>query len=170
MNTEYVGAMFALDELGLWHGVHNPSTRWNGWACPLFTLETCREIAEVINALPDNEERIVVTDSQVFSVFIGNGEEETGEYEPVTIDGVNFFALGAMGWVWDVEEKRCASCLIMGELNDNELCFACVPDDGEYSEPCDECGAVMTWHGDTWTHENTATAGDCYTAHRWGVK
>lgn len=40
----------------------------------------------------------------------------------------------------------------------------------EHREPCDECGAVMTWRGDTWSHEDTATADTCYTAYRWGVK
>jgi hypothetical protein len=140
MNTEYVGATFALDDLGKWRGVHNPAIRWNGWACPLFTLDTCREIAEVINALPDNEEKIFVTDSQVFSIYIGNGEEETGEYEPVTIDGVNFFALGAMGWVWDNEQEGCESCAIL-DNEDREMT------DGEIESASFLCGDCEAYFG-----------------------
>ena len=40
----------------------------------------------------------------------------------------------------------------------------------QHREPCEECGAVMTWRGDCWSHEDTATAATCYTAFRWGVK
>ncbi len=41
-----------------------------------------------------------------------------------------------------------------------------------YTEPCDECGALMTSvdNGAGWVHENTAEAHKCYTAFRWGVK
>jgi hypothetical protein len=106
MNTNYVCDSFVLDELGEWQGVHIPSERWNGWACPWFTLDVCREIAEVINALPDNEEKIVVTDSQVFSVYVGNGEEEKTEVEPSYIAGALFFPLGSWGWVWEVAEVK----------------------------------------------------------------
>jgi hypothetical protein len=43
---------------------------------------------------------------------------------------------------------------------------------GKRSEPCEECGAVMTYDYtvDEWSHEDTPTAGQCYTAFRWGVK
>jgi hypothetical protein len=129
--TEYVGAMFALDELGLWQGVHNPSTGWNGWACPLFTLDVCRDIAEVINALPDNCEVIKVTDSEVFSIYTDGDEVDTHEYEPVTIDGVNFYPLGSMGWVWEVTEQKCYGCLhshrviSFDDAQGHPFCFDC---------------------------------------------
>jgi hypothetical protein len=98
--SRYVVESFVLDDLGEFDGVHIPSERWNGFACPLFTLDTCREIAEVINALPYGEEIIRVTDSQVFSIYTGNGEEEILEIEPLSIAGADFFPLGSHGWVW----------------------------------------------------------------------
>jgi len=45
-------------------------------------------------------------------------------------------------------------------------------DNNVHTEPCEECGAVMTYDYtvDEWSHEDTPTAGECYTAFRWGVK
>lgn len=130
MSKQYVCDSFTLDELGEWQGVHIPSERWNGWACPWFTLETCREIAEVINALPDNEEKIVVTESQVFSVYIGNGEEEVTEVEPSIIAGAEFFPLGSWGWVWEVAQEcygciRAPRAISVDEAQGHHFCFGC---------------------------------------------
>jgi hypothetical protein len=140
MASEYIGAVFALDELGNWRGVHNPATRWNGWACPLFTLDVCRDIAEVLNALPDNCEVIKVTDSQVFSIYTDGDEIDMQEYEPVTIDGVNFYPLGSMGWVWDDVQEHCESCAML-DNEDRELT------DGEIESATSLCGDCQAYLG-----------------------
>lgn len=104
MNSNYVCESFALDDLGEWQGVHIPTERWNGFACPMFTLDTCREIAEVINALEGNCERVDVTDDgRVFTVWLdGDNGEEPREVEPLRVAGADFFPLGSHGWVWTV--------------------------------------------------------------------
>lgn len=105
MNT-YERATFALDDLGEWQGVHNPETRWNGFACPLFTLETCREIATVVNdELVHSDEFVKFDDDRIFTVYVGNGDEEVNEVLPVMVNGVPMFPLGSHGWVWDTTEE-----------------------------------------------------------------
>lgn len=93
---------FVLDDLGEWQGIYNPEESWNGFACPLFTLEICREIADVINALPDNCERIDITDDgRVFSVWLDGDDRGVTEIEPYRVAGADFFPLGSHGWVWE---------------------------------------------------------------------
>jgi hypothetical protein len=98
--TTYTADTFQLDDLGEWQGIHNPSIRWNGWACPLFTLDTCREIAFHINELC-SEEEIIVTESQVFDTYTDGDDKETHELHPIEINGINYYPLGSHGWVWD---------------------------------------------------------------------
>jgi hypothetical protein len=44
-----------------------------------------------------------------------------------------------------------------------------IPNDA-HTEPCEECGAAMTYVNDGWVHADTPTSHECYTAYRWGVK
>lgn len=106
MRSNYVCETFALGDLGEWQGIHIPNETWNGFSCPMFTLDTCREIAAVVNAIDDNCERIDISDEgRVFSVWMdgdhGHGEEAE-EVEPIRVAGADFFPLGAFGWTWTV--------------------------------------------------------------------
>jgi len=79
----------------------------------------------------------------------------------------------------------CEACAMLADDRDMTaeeaktatLCGDCqaffgIGNDDTHTEPCEECGAVMTYDYtvDEWSHENTPTAGGCYTAFRWGVK
>lgn len=133
MNGKYVYESFALGDLGEWVGLHDPRVRWNGFACPLFALDTCRQIAEVVNALPDNCERIDITDDgRVFSVWLeGDDGEEASEVLPVCIGGVDWFPLGSHGWVW-------CDC-----VSDDELSGVCTRCGEQSCGVCDECDEPM---------------------------
>lgn len=122
----YERATFALEEFGHWEGVHIPSEKWNGFACPLFTLDTCKSIAELVNALPANDEVIEVTNEKVISIYLGNGEREVEEVLPVFVDGVAMFPLGAGGWVWDVVTfTPCLECGVVTDGRTYEFCVVC---------------------------------------------
>lgn len=166
MNT-YERATFALDELGKWQGVHNPETRWNGFACPLFTLDTCREIATVVNdELAHSDEFVKFDGDRVFTVYVGNGEEEVEEVLPIVVKGVPMFPLGSHGWVWDCVEFDCPVCETMAHEWDTDGCSCWWCPSCKVTNPqlnscecgqsrCYDCGAIGDNH-----------ARNCFVAHR----
>lgn len=82
-------------------GVHDPSVRWNGWACPRFTLETVRDLAAWIDAQGDDDyERVIVTDNG--RVFMTKDDEGWTSEVPADADGL--YGVGAYAWVWSEVE------------------------------------------------------------------
>ena len=81
-------AVFAIDAIdGYFHG-HTEGQRWNGFACPLFSLEEGKRLAVVNNA----------TDHHNYE----NAAEEPLAYPAVVIEGEKFYPIGAHGWTWYV--------------------------------------------------------------------
>ena len=81
-------AVFAIDAIdGYFHG-HTEGQRWNGFACPLFSLEEGKRLAVVNNA----------TDYHNYE----NAAEEPLAYPAVVIEGEKFYPIGAHGWTWYV--------------------------------------------------------------------
>ena len=99
-------AIFTI-EGGLYiEGIHDPQHRWNGWACPIFPIESVQVIATFLddNCADFREGGIVVVIDGVPNwKEIDDMDGETVCYPiiPQVIDGVDYFEIGAGGWVWD---------------------------------------------------------------------
>lgn len=66
---------------------------WNGWACPMFTLETMKKIQEWIGDKDGG--RIDIEGNQVFDVF----EDERTELTKIVVEGITYYSID--GWCWD---------------------------------------------------------------------
>ena len=77
-------------------GVHDPSVRWNGWACPRFTLDAVRDLAAWLAVQdPDDGYDTVSVDGDRVTVTTYDGE--TYDVRPHD-DGL--YGVGAYAWVW----------------------------------------------------------------------
>ena len=96
-------AVFAIDAIdGYFHG-HTEGQRWNGFACPLFSLEEGKRLAVVNNATDycgrlEYDEK---SDSFLHHNY-ENAAEEPLAYPAVVIEGEKFYPIGAHGWTWYV--------------------------------------------------------------------
>ena len=86
-------------------GLHDPSRRWNGWACPWFPLGECVRILETVAQWEDESPSGYRMNGDVLEF---NRETATGdEWLPLAghvINGVECFPVGSWGWVWDEME------------------------------------------------------------------
>jgi hypothetical protein len=111
--SEMVRATFTIEGSGLeLDGIHDPSEKWNGWACPFLTLESVRKVEEWVDTLElDGSHGPVVCDYGVYwSNENGIGSERI---EPYSFDGFtvqyeghevyeSFYDVGRYGWVYEV--------------------------------------------------------------------
>jgi hypothetical protein len=105
--TTYDDAIVGIDNLfpplpaKVMHGY-----RWNGWAVPFFTLETVRVIAGAVSADLDDPTTVTLDDGGVWLRGQWEYEDPRGErIDPVMIDGVAHYGVGAMSWCWhEVDE------------------------------------------------------------------
>lgn len=93
-------ARFGMDDSPAFPGWHDPTIRWNGWACPYFTKATTLEILAYISD-PHSDLRWHWDGDVLVEETLG---AETERYEPMTIPGVEepVYSLGAFAWVWSV--------------------------------------------------------------------
>ncbi len=88
------------DDVVTFAGWHEPSERWNGWACPFFDLETVRAIADATTALDGRETVLIREDGSVW--LSTSSEDEPYQVETRRLaDGETVFGVGAGAWVWD---------------------------------------------------------------------
>jgi hypothetical protein len=82
-------------------GFHNPAIRWNGWACPSFTLDAVRTLAEWLAGQDpyDGYDTVTVRDGGSVAVTTFDGEV----YD-VTPDDDGLYGVGAYAWVWSEVE------------------------------------------------------------------
>lgn len=100
--------LFTIYGLVTAEGIHDSQQRWNGWACPFFTLEETQRIADAINAnndtRDDTHEDIIIRDGVVFSEFHDGDYHDTEEVPSIVHEGITFYGVGAGSWVWEVVE------------------------------------------------------------------
>lgn len=97
------GAMSAVSAVFDWAGdgpqiagVHNPKERWNGWACPRFTLDAVRELAAWL-AVQDPADGYDTVSVDGDRVTVTTYDGETYDVRPHD-DGL--YGVGAYAWVW----------------------------------------------------------------------
>jgi hypothetical protein len=104
-------AIFCIDDMLFVEGIHLPLNRWNGWAKPIFPIESVKVICEFLK--PQLEDKDCLMNGELYLMIDGvvhskSLDDETGTIEsiaPVTpdlvIDGVEYYNIGAGGWIWD---------------------------------------------------------------------
>lgn len=106
--THMERALFTIDGETDFEGWHDPTERWNGFACPRFPLDTVARIAEWLraeNARGEAQEEIVVDGDRVVVRWLDGEDEGEGEaLAPVLVDGTPLYPVGSYGWTWTVVE------------------------------------------------------------------
>jgi hypothetical protein len=88
-------------------GVHIPSERWNGWACPSFPLGECVRMLADMSKDQDAMEIGYRVSEGVIQFEDGTGWQVLAGH---VVDGVEVFAVGSWGWVWDEIDQACPYC------------------------------------------------------------
>lgn len=93
---------FTFDGETFVDGWHDPSVRWNGFACPFFDLVGVRAIGDMIASFSDGDdwETVTVRDGVAYYESY-DGDEYV--CDPVTVDGVKLYPVGSHGWAWQAE-------------------------------------------------------------------
>ena len=99
-------AIFTIEGGMYVEGIHDPRNRWNGWATPIFPIESVQVIATFLDDnLADFREGgiVVVVDGVPHWKELDDSDGEVMLYPilPQVVDGVEHFEVGAGGWVWD---------------------------------------------------------------------
>ena len=100
-------AMFYLCDGPSFVGYHC-GHRWNGWACPMFPIESVRAIAEWMNAQGFGSS-IDINETTGTVTIIEEDEECNEAEEPETrarngIPTMALYGVGAYGWTWTEDE------------------------------------------------------------------
>lgn len=93
---------FTLAGEGNFVGI-NQNAEWNGWACPLFTIDVVKQIADLVAEQNGDEieDRLTVHDDGTVTYFYAeDGETET--MPTTTIDGVTYYSVMNFSWCWEV--------------------------------------------------------------------
>lgn len=88
----------------IYPGIYYTKQRWNGFACPMFTLDVVRDIATFCDT-EGMTETIEIENGRVWSVYNDGEQTEREEIKPVHHEGADYFPVGAMGWVWEEAER-----------------------------------------------------------------
>lgn len=129
-------AFFGMEgiEGGIYEGFTN-GDRWNGWACPYFTLEVGKKI---MTDLKGQAEYTWADYNKEHDEFITNyegliGDSETWEGMDIEVEGeiVHVYPIGAFGWVWSEIEN--ATAYEYDEYFQGKVIIASHPTDWGYS-------------------------------------
>lgn len=112
IKLELVPSRFSSDdeppETSKWyHGFHQPSHRWNGWACPFFSEEVAHQMMDDLRKDGYRAEYHKAADS----FYVKHQDDEAShKFEPVlaTIDGEEkkLYSIGGFLWCWYVESEE----------------------------------------------------------------
>lgn len=125
-------AVFSIDAFdGYFHGV-TTGQQWNGFACPLFSLEEGKRLAAINNDDPLCGRLEYDPKSDSFLHWDYGNEDQGPQGFPVTvIDGQKYYPIGAFSWTWyDMadEETAAFSARLFAELNAMRKVGMAVPD------------------------------------------
>lgn len=70
---------------------------WNGFACPYFTFEQARRVADAWHEVGSNA--VYDSDNDRFSFQMDNGEMDS--FPLLEIDGMKVYAIGNGCWIWE---------------------------------------------------------------------
>ena len=100
--------LFDLAGCGRFRGYDRPDLRWNGWHCPVFPVDTVKQIARLLDRdyLPGNDMpslRIVQSEIRTTIYFVDD-QHRFQEIRPVDDDqyGEPVYDIGSFGWCWDL--------------------------------------------------------------------
>jgi hypothetical protein len=101
INENLVHAKFKFDELkSVYIGLHNPLSRWNGWANPFISEKS---IKKLIRHLKVNDELIIKMqkDKSLYILDTQYPDYEADILEPIEIDGQIYYYFGYLGYCFN---------------------------------------------------------------------
>jgi hypothetical protein len=107
--AERVKSYFSLDDAFLpVMGYHDPKQNWNGWACPVFPMESVELILMYLGQ-PDPDDDGTgweIVNGELFQFYMERGiEQERTKEEPIIVDGIACYNVGAFNWVWQKDKR-----------------------------------------------------------------
>lgn len=109
----YDQGTFDIDnQFGPLEGVHNPTHRWNGWAVPMFTMDSVLRIQKVCKedlfSVYDEGTTITVDEDGVWELdhmYRDDTSDPRGYKVPeIVVRGVTYYGVGD-GWCWSEVES-----------------------------------------------------------------
>ncbi|CUU61082.1 hypothetical protein Ga0074812_15518 [Parafrankia irregularis] len=103
MASAHTTMRVTLEGLGEYEVPAN-NLRWNGFACPGFTLDQVREIAVDLHLSnlaigSDDQETIIVGDDEIVTIH-NTWSNDTETVEPNPRDGLYY--VGGFRWTWEI--------------------------------------------------------------------
>lgn len=99
----YTIKTFVIDDIVKAVGITN-GTRWNGWECPFFDLEEAKKIIE--GQTPKSEcleNRCTYYEISMDGLHvISTCEDGVFVEDSILVDGVRYYPIGYMNWVWEI--------------------------------------------------------------------
>jgi hypothetical protein len=103
----YKNAKFTLDIFDFKESINGITygKNWNGWECPKFSKENGLKLIKlfdqysddvIINPLSYNKEKDIF-------VYDNGQQDDYEEFEPMMIDGKNYYSIGAYNWCWQIK-------------------------------------------------------------------
>jgi len=112
----YLATVVTIDDDYLLPALIDPEgRRWNGWECPLFPLSS---VLALRDRLEEEREwdlagpRITVEGDRVtlHQRTDQDPDAEASAYDPVMVEGVAYWPVGAMDWCWSLASYDCGDC------------------------------------------------------------
>lgn len=105
-NENLVPAKFKFDELNSTYiGLHNPASRWNGWANPFISEKSIKKLLRHLN----NPEYLIAKmqkDNSVYLLDLQYEDIEAEILEPININGENYYYFGYLGYCFNAIKTK----------------------------------------------------------------
>jgi hypothetical protein len=103
----YQTAYFQIEDQHLpVKGIYDPSSRWNGWMNPAFTLENVKALEQYLMTFgemhpAEDGTYFEVINDEVWEYSIEDGKQtDRGKVDPVTFEGESYYHICNFNWVW----------------------------------------------------------------------
>lgn len=139
--------------------------RWNGWACPAFTLDVVREMAQLTDKLnnkhplPPLYSPITIGEDGTVTVWDPHNDPDKEFLDVYTPDKDGLYPIGSHSWCWSVDpEIWIADAVVMSKRYvTEEPCTKCARDPGR-PHPCFQPKEHAQVDVDYWKHEGNPSA------------
>lgn len=114
--TRKLTAVCIDDEFGPFPALVRTDYRWNGWAVPIFPMDSVLLIKRILDNSrqdPDAANIITIDDEGVWELCTAYRDEATDargdKVAEIVVDGVTYYAVGD-SWCWDETTVFCSEC------------------------------------------------------------
>lgn len=98
---DLVKAQFTFDGERFFEGEHDPSVRWNGFACPIFS----RDVAVDVALYTAEGQGKAVFDDDTGEIRIDYWDEDCSIDDEFVLLDDGRYAVGGFSWAWQVKSE-----------------------------------------------------------------